>query len=412
MLSPKNISILDFTYQLPDNRIALFPLEQRDQSKLLLYHQGSISEDVFSNIAKYTPEDHLLVFNDSKVINARIVFEKSTGSKIEIFCLEPAELINDYATVMNKRGEVRWKCMIGGLSKWKEPYLEKQLFFNEETFTLRASIQEAINEVKIVLLEWDHPKLTFAEVLSTAGDVPLPPYIKRKTNVKDKDRYQTIYAKEEGSVAAPTAGLHFTEAVFISLEKKNIGKAYVSLHVGAGTFKPVKAETMEGHEMHAEWIDVSKNMIEQLIEFQDRVIVTGTTSLRTIESLYWIGIKAMLNPESEKLEIHQWDAYDQKLNAPEFTVQSALLALLKWMERQNRKNIFTQTQLLIAPGYRFRIAKALITNFHQPQSTLLLLVAAAIGDDWKRCYEYALKNEFRFLSYGDSSLIFFRDDLI
>ena len=403
--SPKDISIQSFTYELSEDRIASFPLEQRDQSKLLVYKNGLIKEDTFTNISNHIPEQSLLVFNESKVINARLRFEKKTGSKIEVFCLEPAELINDYATVMSKQGKVRWKCFVGGISKWKEPFLE-MVIDSKNHIILKATIIETAKESSIIELSWTPNELSFAEILSLAGNIPLPPYIKRTAANEDAERYQTIYAKEEGSVAAPTAGLHFTQKIFNDFKSKQINHTNVCLHVGAGTFKPVKAETMEGHEMHAEWIDVNLETIDALIDNAGKVIAVGTTSLRTIESLYWMGVKTFIQPELEKLDIKQWDVYEESLNKPNLSATMALHSLKQWLIQKNTNRLFTQTQLLITPGYSFKIASALITNFHQPQSTLLLLVAAAIGNDWRMCYDYALKNDFRFLSYGDGSLLF------
>ncbi len=406
MSSPQNISILDYTYDLPEARIALHPLQQRDQSKLLVWKNGEIQEDTFINITDHLPENSLLVFNNSKVINARIRFTKSTGSTIEIFCLEPAGSIQDYAVVMNQKGFSEWKCFIGGVAKWKEEYLVKTIIHQHLQIELKAKIVNKLNDAYVVAFEWTPTSISFAEVLMEAGDIPLPPYIKRDTAIDDADRYQTIYAKEEGSVAAPTAGLHFSENIFSRFESKNIAKAEVSLHVGAGTFKPVKSATMEGHEMHAEWIDVNRATLLSLLHQQNEVIAVGTTSLRTLESLYWMGVKSFLHPHLPMLDIRQWDVYEEELQKPHLSKEKALQSLLTWMERHQKEHLFTQTQLLITPGYQFRIVQALVTNFHQPQSTLLLLVAAAIGENWRHCYDYAIANEFRFLSYGDGSLIF------
>lgn len=406
MTNPQQISISDYHYELPDERIALRPLDKRDESKLLIYKDGAITEDKFSNIVNHLPENLLLVFNNSKVINARLRFEKSTGSKIEIFCLEPIGDINEYSTVMNQKGSSNWKCFIGGVAKWKEAYLIKELIDGDKSILLRAKILNTLSDAYEVEFSWTPNEMSFAEILDLAGDVPLPPYIKRLTENEDVSRYQTIYAESEGSVAAPTAGLHFTENIFAGFEKKNIQKANVTLHVGAGTFKPVKAAVMKDHEMHTEWIDVVESTINQIKNQREGVFAVGTTSLRTIETLYWLGVKSILNPDAEKLELHQWDVYDEKMDSAQITVEVALTALLNWMEKKKTKRIFTQTQLLITPGYTFKIAKGLITNFHQPQSTLLLLVAAAIGDDWRKCYQYAMENEFRFLSYGDANLLF------
>ncbi len=413
-MHPKHISINDFSYHLPDERIAAFPLKERDESKLLVYKEGIIAEDIYKNIAQYIPENSLLVFNNTKVIQARILFQKQTGGVIEIFCLEPYETNNEYSVVMGKKATVRWKCMIGGAGKWKSGSLQKEITADKNPIenmavTLTASLVEKLSDAYIVELSWQPAEKSFAEVLGIFGDIPLPPYIKRKPETTDKERYQTIYAKHEGSVAAPTAGLHFTSAIFESFEKKNIAKTYVTLHVGAGTFKPVKASNMEGHEMHSEWMEVSIETIEQFLCHQTKnIIAVGTTSLRTIETLYWIGVKTIIYPDitSSALQIYQWDVYEAPLVETNYNSIEALKSLLQWMKKNKQHRILTPTQILIAPGYQFKMARAIITNFHQPQSTLLLLVAAIAGDDWKKMYDYALENEFRFLSYGDGSLIF------
>ena len=402
--SPKNISINDFDYDLPNDRIALFPLENRDQSKLLIFKDEKINEERFENILTHIPKESLLVFNNSKVINARIVFEKSTGSKIEIFCLEPAGDTHEYASVMAEKGSSIWKCFIGGVSKWKTEYLEKVVNINDQEIVFRAKIMSNLSEGFVVKFDWNDESISFAEILDKTGDVPLPPYIKRSTELADTSRYQTVYAQHSGSVAAPTAGLHFTEQILAQLNQYQIYEAFVTLHVGAGTFKPVKSETMQAHEMHSEWIDVDINTIQKIADQKALIIAVGTTSLRTLESLYWLGVKSLLNPEIEMLEIQQWDAYE--LQAKDISKEAALTALLVWMNKMGVSRIFTTTQLLITPGYSFKIVKAMVTNFHQPKSTLLLLVAAAIGPKWKACYEYALENDFRFLSYGDANLLF------
>ena len=414
MMHPKHISINDYSYHLPDERIAAFPLKERDESKLLVYKDESITEDIYKNIAQHISEDSLLVFNNTKVIQARILFQKQTGGVIEIFCLEPYETNNEYSLVMGKKAAVRWKCMIGGAGKWKEGSLQKEITADKNPLeniavTLTATLVEKLPDAYVVELSWQPAKNSFAEVLGIFGDIPLPPYIKRKPETTDKERYQTIYAKHEGSVAAPTAGLHFTSAIFESFEKKNIAKAYVTLHVGAGTFKPVKASNMEGHEMHSEWMEVSIETIEQFLNHETKnIIAVGTTSLRTIETLYWMGVKTIIYPEitAAALQIYQWDVYEAPLGETKYSSIDALKALLQWMKKNRQHRILTPTQILIAPGYQFKIARAIVTNFHQPQSTLLLLVAAAAGDDWKKMYDYAMENEFRFLSYGDGSLIF------
>lgn len=406
MTDPRKISIQDFTYNLPEEKIALHPLQDRDASKLLIYKDGNIREDFYNNISSYLPGNSLLVFNNSKVINARIKFKKNSGGIIEIFCLEPYDLLNEYSSIMNKTKTVRWKCFVGGAAKWKEAALIKKIIINNEELIIRASLVEKLSDAYVIEFSWAPENYSFAEVIEAAGDIPLPPYIKRDTDIEDSSRYQTIYAKYDGSVAAPTAGLHFTENVFKKLSDKNIDTAYVTLHVGAGTFKPVKAANMNDHEMHAEWIDVDIETLEKIISKKDDVIAVGTTSLRTLETLYWLGVKTIIDPGIENLNIQQWDVYEPGLQNGNFTTQDSLQSLINWLKKRKLGRIFTQTQLLIAPGYQFRIAKALITNFHQPQSTLLLLVAAAIGDDWKKIYNYALEHDFRFLSYGDGNLIF------
>ena len=405
MTNPKDISIFDYTYDLPAARIALHPLAARDASKLLVYKNGTIQQDIYKNISAHLPANSLLIFNNTKVIKARIRFQKSSGGVIEIFCLEPYEAINEYSSVMNKKGSVKWKCMIGGAGKWKEDGLKRELGIGN--WELNAKLIEKLSDAYVVEFSWMPADLSFAEVLEQAGDIPLPPYIKRKTEIEDTERYQTIYAADEGSVAAPTAGLHFTKEIFNSFVQKNIQTDFVTLHVGAGTFKPVKAAIMKDHEMHAEWIDVSIEMIEDLIKQLDKTIVAvGTTSLRTLESLYWMGVKATVQPAVKQLDINQWEVYEAPLANNKLTAEESLLSLLKWMKENNRQKIFTRSQILIAPGYHFKIANAIITNFHQPQSTLLLLVAAAIGNEWRKIYDYAMQHDFRFLSYGDGSLLF------
>ena len=411
-MKPGKISIKDYTYQLPDNKIALHPLLERDASKLLIYKNGEFRESTFKNIAAFLPEKTLLVFNNTKVINARVRFKKSTGGIIEIFCLEPAEHVNEYSSIMSKTKNVRWKCFVGGAAKWKKETLEKAINIDGEQIILKARLIEKITDAYIIEFSWEPPAYSFAAILEVAGNVPLPPYIKRETDNEDISRYQTIFAEQDGSVAAPTAGLHFTENIFKRFTAKNISTTFVTLHVGAGTFKPVKAATMQEHEMHAEYIDVAIKEIEDIQNKIGNIAAVGTTSLRTIETLYWLGVKTFLDPTLSELQLQQWDVYENKLADANVNATDALGALIAWLKRNQRKNIFTQTSLLIAPGYQFRIANMLITNFHQPQSTLLLLVAAAIGDDWKKMYEYALQNDFRFLSYGDGNLIYIKQPMV
>ena len=413
-MHPKDISINDYSYHLPDERIAAFPLKERDASKLLVYKEGIIAENIYKNIAQYIPVNSLLVFNNTKVIQARILFQKQTGGVIEIFCLEPYESNNEHSVVMGKKASVRWKCMIGGAGKWKGGGLHKEINAEKNpleniALILTATLVKKLLDAYVIELSWQPRDYSFAEVLGIFGDIPLPPYIKRKPEKPDKERYQTIYAKHEGSVAAPTAGLHFTSAIFESFQQRNSAKAYVTLHVGAGTFKPVKASSMDGHEMHSEWMDVSIETIEQFISHvATNIIAVGTTSLRTIESLYWMGVKTILYPEITlaELQIYQWDVYEVPFSETNISSGAALEALLHWMKKNKLHRILIPTQILIAPGYQFKIAKAIITNFHQPQSTLLLLVAAIAGNDWRKMYDYAMENDFRFLSYGDGSLIF------
>ena len=404
----KELAIEDYTYDLPDEKIAHYPLAERDLSKLLIYKNGAIQQDVYRNISGYLPEDSLIIFNDSRVIEARIVFTKSSGSKIEIFCLEPHESYGGIPKALGEMQHVKWICLIGGASKWKQgQLLEKPFIFQGKEFRLTAKYLEKRMEAFVIELSWNVQDLSFSEVLHYTGQTPLPPYIKRSAVNSDIERYQTIYANESGSVAAPTAGLHFTDHVMQSLNSKNITKDFVTLHVGAGTFKPVKAATMQLHEMHAEYIDVTLNSLERILAFSGKHIsAVGTTSVRTIESLYWMGIKILDNPEISEtsLAISQWFAYDNQ--SATSSASESLTALKKWMIKRGLKKIITTTSLLIGPGYRFRVADVLVTNFHQPRSTLLLLVAAMAGPDWRKMYDYAISHNFRFLSYGDGCLIF------
>ncbi len=418
-MHPRNISIKEFNYELTDEKIAKYPLPERDASKLLIYKDGKINEDIYKNISAHLPPYSSLVFNNTKVVEARLLFEKTTGGLIEIFCLEPYDQYIDPALAMMQQGKVLWKCLVGGASKWKHgQVLEKKIRYHEQEVVLRAAYIEKKEGSFIIELSWSPYEISFAEVLHHAGAIPLPPYIKRTVEESDANRYQTIYALSDGSVAAPTAGLHFSDAIFEQLPAKNIQTGFVTLHVGAGTFKPVKSETLADHEMHAEFIRVDQQMIQYLVEHTDETIIAvGTTSLRTIESLYWLGVKLgckkrdavneHTSPEKEDtgnvLTLHQWEVYDHPEQA--ITVKEALENLLIYLRKNNSSVLFAKTQILIAPGYRFRIIKALITNFHQPQSTLLLLIAALIGDDWKKVYAHALENNFRFLSYGDGSLL-------
>jgi S-adenosylmethionine:tRNA ribosyltransferase-isomerase len=404
-MHPSQLQIKDFNYELPDERIARYPLTERDLSKLLIYKEGKITEDIYRNLVEHLPADSLLLFNNTRVIEARMLFHKSTGSIIEIFCLEPAAGV-ELTQAMMSQGSVRWTCLVGGAGKWKQQFLEKILTTPKGDVLLRAEKFKQEQGSFEIEFSWDNAHFTFAELLHFAGILPLPPYLQRQTEVADYERYQTVYAKQEGSVAAPTAGLHFTPLLLQQLQEQGIKKQFITLHVGAGTFQPVKSETMQQHNMHREWIEITTAAIEDLLkQLPNIVIAVGTTSLRGIESLYWMGVKALINPNAtmEQLEVQQWDAYD--LPQQDISAEEALQALLQWMRRNQLKQLICHTQILIAPGYNTRIASAIITNFHQPNSTLLLLVAALIGDDWKKVYAHAMENNFRFLSYGDGSLL-------
>ncbi len=420
MKAPVHISIRDYSYTLPEDRIAGYPLPERDASRLLVYRKGELKDDHYHRLAAYIPENSLLVFNNTKVVEARLLFQKTTGGVIEIFCLEPHEQYPDISSALQQRGKVWWQCLVGGASKWKAgQLLEKTIHAGSHSIKLTGRFIEKRADCFIIELSWTPDTLTMAELLHASGAIPLPPYIKRNAESLDSERYQTIYAREEGSVAAPTAGLHFTDRVFAALQAKHIRIAEVTLHVGAGTFKPVQAEHIGEHLMHAEWIDVSRDMIEELIHPPHPVIAVGTTSLRTLESLYWLGVKSrelgVRSSESvvrsresgvggpESLVLAQWEAYE--LADKNIPVKDALEALLKWMEFHKLDRLITKTQILIAPGYECKIVDGLITNFHQPQSTLLLLVAALIGNDWKKVYDHALQQGYRFLSYGDGCLL-------
>lgn len=399
-MSVQEIRIEEYWYDLPAERIAKYPLAQRDASKLLLFRPNELKEDTYRNLPHYIPEGALMLFNNTKVIPARLHMAKPTGGMVEIFCLEP---VGELSQEMAKHGETEWKCLVGGAKKWKEGLVTATWGENDgEIHQLSAEIIERGQTHFHIKFRWQPEGYTFAEVLSSIGQIPLPPYLNREAEALDKERYQTIYADLEGSVAAPTAGLHFTEAVFEQLQQKAIELDYVTLHVGAGTFKPVSAPTIGDHDMHAEYFDVSRNLLQKLIVAHETgrpVIAVGTTTLRTLESLYLMGCKLLQNPglEREALDIKQWDAYQTEF----VPVEKALVALLQWMDAQGWERLVAKTQLLIAPGYQVKTIQGLCTNFHQPGSTLLLLVAALVGEEWKKVYQYALEHEFRFLSYGD-----------
>ncbi|MBX3162868.1 MAG: S-adenosylmethionine:tRNA ribosyltransferase-isomerase [Bacteroidetes bacterium] len=399
MKHPSQISISDFTYDLPNEKIAVYPLEKRDESKLLVFKNQQIEESRFKNIASFIDKNTLLVFNNTKVIQARLYFENSKQQTIEIFCLEPNA--NDVSMAMTARKTARWNCLVGNLKRWKED----ELHIQKNNISLHAKIAERKTTHVVIDFFWTPEHISFAEVLEQFGNLPIPPYLNRESETIDTARYQTIYAKHEGSVAAPTAGLHFTDDVFNSLKEKSVETLSVTLHVGAGTFKPVKSETMSGHDMHAEWIDVDLETIKKLQQHEHNIIAVGTTSLRTIETLYWLGVKATLNKNAtlEELEIKQWEVYD--LPQQNLSAKESLQALIDWLEKNNLQKLLCRTQILIAPPYQLKLAHGIITNFHQPQSTLLLLISAVVGNKWREIYDYALSHNFRFLSYGDSSLL-------
>jgi S-adenosylmethionine:tRNA ribosyltransferase-isomerase len=408
-MQPQQFKIEDFSYDLPENRIAKYPLAERASSRLLVFKNGDISEDSYRNIDQYIPENALLVFNDTKVVHARILFQNANGGKIEVFCLEPAEENATPDVAMAQTERVRWKCLVGRLAKWKE----KTLVHQSPGLQFSAEMVQRGETAHTIEFSWQPETLSFAELLETIGQMPIPPYLKRESEAIDSSRYQTVYARQKGSVAAPTAGLHFTEGIFERLQAKGISKEYVTLHVGAGTFKPVKSETLEGHEMHAEWIDVSAetigHILQQLQAAGKMTIAVGTTSLRTLETLYWMGAKAHAKPGAgiQELEIRQWDPYSE---TPALPPTTALQSLLSWMEQHKTPRLICKTQIIIVPSYQLKIADALVTNFHQPNSTLLLLVAAVTGNRWRDIYQYALDKDFRFLSYGDGSLLFRAED--
>lgn len=399
--NPGQIHIDEYNYTLPDERIAAYPLAKRDSSKLLLYKGDVISEDVFSSLPDHLPEGSLLVFNNTKVIQARMHFRKETGAQIEIFCLDPAEP-HDYALNFQQTAHCSWHCLVGNLKKWKSGELHKEVSINGIIATLTARRMQSSGEHHIVEFSWDNPAFTFADLLDATGELPIPPYLKRNTEEADKQTYQTVYSKIKGSVAAPTAGLHFTPEVLADLEAKGFHRTEVTLHVGAGTFKPVKSQTIAEHEMHSEFISVERKAIEALLNHTGKVIAVGTTSVRTIESLYYIGESLGTNPNAE-LKVGQWQPYQPESNL--LDKKEALRNILDYLDRNKTNRLLADTQIIIAPGYEFKIIDGIVTNFHQPKSTLLLLVSALVKGDWRRIYDHALSNGFRFLSYGDSSLL-------
>lgn len=403
MEETKHIKISDYNYPLPDERIAKFPLPVRDQSKLLVYRHGEVSETRFTSLPDYLEAGELMIFNNTKVIQARLHFRKETGALIEIFCLEPIQP-NDYVLNFQQTSHAAWLCMIGNLKKWKEGSLHKEMNVKGHTITLTATRGECRGTSHWVDFTWDNPEITFADILEVFGELPIPPYLNRETQESDKETYQTVYSKIKGSVAAPTAGLHFTERVLQALRDKGVDLEEVTLHVGAGTFKPVKSEEIEGHEMHTEYISVNRQTIEKLIAHGGKAIAVGTTSVRTLESLYYIGMTIASHPDAgqEELHVRQWQPYETH---PTMTTVESLQQILDYMKRHELEALHTSTQIIIAPGYTYHIVQKMVTNFHQPQSTLLLLVSAFVKGNWRTIYDYALAHDFRFLSYGDSSLL-------
>jgi len=429
VIDTKHIQISDYDYPLPDSRIAKFPVAERDHSKLLVYRHGTVSEDMFYNLPQYLPQGALMVFNNTRVIQARMHFRKSVansqhtgpntqGALIEIFLLEPFEPA-DYEQMFQTQGRCSWLCLIGNLKKWKEGPLTRELSIKDEEVRVTATRKGEHGTSQLVEFEWSvtsHPmvngqcsmfngtRLSFADIIDAMGELPIPPYLNRETQESDKTTYQTVYSKIKGSVAAPTAGLHFTPKVLAALDAHGIDREELTLHVGAGTFRPVKSEAIADHEMHTEYIAVRRQTIEKLIAHDGKAIAVGTTSVRTLESLYYMGLKVLQNPDitEEQLHVSQWEPYEREKGT---TVHSSLKALLDWMDRRGLTVLHSSTQIIIAPGYDYKIVKMLVTNFHQPKSTLLLLVSAFVKGDWRRIYDYALSHDFRFLSYGDSSLL-------
>ena len=410
-MNTKEIQISDYNYLLPDERIAKFPKAERDQSKLLIYNKGQVSEDVFRNLSRHLPEGALVVMNNTKVIQARMHFRKSTGALIEVFLLEPA-LPSDYEVMFQQTERCQWLCLVGNLKKWKDGTLVRPLEIKGEQIELRATRLHEQGTSQLVEFCWAQAdgtasQISFAEILDAVGELPIPPYLNRETQESDKTTYQTVYSKIKGSVAAPTAGLHFTQRVLADVDARGIEREEVTLHVGAGTFKPVKSSTIGEHPMHTEYIAVRRHTLERLIAHQCKAIAVGTTSVRTLESLYYMGLKVMAQPDisEESLHVSQWEPYEAETSNLNVDSTKALEALLAWMVRHDLTVLHSSTQIIIAPGYEYKIVQMLITNFHQPQSTLLLLVSAFVKGDWHKIYDYALAHDFRFLSYGDSSLL-------
>ena len=414
-MDTKHIKTVDYDYALPDERIAKFPLARRDHSKLLIYEHGKVYEDIFYNLPDHLPKHALMVFNNTRVIQARMHFRKETGALIEVFLMEPAAP-TDYEQMFQTKGKCSWLCMIGNLKKWKEGALKHEFAIKGESLTLSVtmnrdkSVHHATGTNYRVDFTWDNTNISFAEILEAVGELPIPPYLNRETQESDKTTYQTVYSKIKGSVAAPTAGLHFTDEVLKAIDNRAIEREEVTLHVGAGTFKPVKSKEIEGHEMHTEYVVVHRHTLESLLKHDCKAIAVGTTSVRTLESLYYIGVKLASNPDATEQELHvnQWEPYEdgrEGKTIKHIMPVDAIRNIVDWLGRSGTEALHGSTQIIIAPGYEYKIVKMLITNFHQPQSTLLLLVSAFVKGNWKKIYDYALHNDFRFLSYGDSSLL-------
>ena len=405
MSKVQHINIADYDYLLPDERIAKYPLPQRDVSKLLIYKHGEIIEDSFNHLSDYLPMKSLMVFNNTRVIQARLLFRKATGAQIEIFCLEPIAP-TDYALNFQQTKQCSWVCMIGNLKKWKEGILQQTVRINNDSIVFSAERKTTNGDTHLITFSWDHPSYTFADILDVAGQLPIPPYLHRETEQSDLQTYQTVYSKIKGSVAAPTAGLHFTPEVLAALKANDIGLEEITLHVGAGTFKPVQTATIGEHTMHTEYFAVHRHTIQRLLENLGQIVAVGTTSVRTLESLYYMGAMLDENPNAtaEELVVRQWIPYEMKKDP--ISSADSILHILNYMDRKHLDKLVSATQIMIVPGYTFRMIQGMITNFHQPQSTLLLLVSAFVNGNWKAIYDYAMEHDFRFLSYGDSSLLF------
>jgi len=405
-MDTKHICIKDYNYDLPDERIAKFPIEQRDHSKLLVYNHGNVSEGIFYNIVDYIPTGALMVFNNTKVIQARLHFRKETGALIEVFLLEPHQPA-DYEQMFQTTTSCSWICMIGNLKKWKEGSLVREFDVKGKSVRMSATRLENSGSGYVVEFKWDNADVSFAEILDSMGELPIPPYLNRETQESDKVTYQTVYSKIKGSVAAPTAGLHFTKNVLGALADKGVDLEELTLHVGAGTFKPVKSEQIEGHEMHTEYICVKRQTLQKLVAHNASAVAVGTTSVRTLESLYYIGAKLEknMNLSENDLHVNQWEPYGEDATMSLISPLKAIENIIEYLDANGLEALHTSTQIIIAPGYEYKIVKMLVTNFHQPQSTLLLLVSAFVHGDWHKIYDYALSHGFRFLSYGDSSLL-------